>query len=179
MAFFNIEQLGEIVHPNISATQCDTLAEYCIVALENETHKSGCILKVLGDHQNEYELIWSKEVKKGGYQEPKKIVEKAAEAISFFLVRECTEYTVVMESKIGTGVDFWLSYDELHELYDPLNFLQARIEISGIKTESKSNKAMKRQTSKKKQMNRSDSSNLPAYVSIVEIATPKAIFSKK
>src|SRR5689334_19950008 len=122
MAIFHIEELRRKVHSNISPLQCDVLAEYCIVALENNFHKSGCKLKVVGDYQKEFELTWSKQIKRGGYQETKKITEKAAEAISFFLVPECTNYQVVMEARIGTGVDYWLCYHEQHELYNPLNF---------------------------------------------------------
>ena len=32
----------------------------------------------------------------------------------------------------GTGFDFWLGYKENPENYDPDNFLNARVEISGI-----------------------------------------------
>lgn len=162
-----------------SVTQADFWSENCIVALEHNTHKSGCILKVTGDQTEDIELKWSKSVVKSGYKEEKKFVEKSAEAISFFLCRKYTEYNVIEESCIGTGVDYWLGYDETHQSYDPNNFLSARLEISGINSETSGNTVNSRVKEKAKQTKSSDGTALPAYISVVEHSNPKAYFIKK
>lgn len=130
-------------------------------------------------HDKEYILQWNKKVNKAGYKEIKKVTEKAAEAISFFLAHELTDYRIVEEATFGTGIDFWLSYNEDHELYDPLNFFQARLEVSGIYEERNKNNTEERSNLKKEQVEASDFTKLPVYISIVEIATPKALFLKK
>jgi hypothetical protein len=178
MEYFTLEELKETIKL-FSSSQCDFLSENCIVALENNRHSSGCKLFVTGDTKEDFKLIWSKEFNKAGYKEKKKITEHAAETISFLLCTYFTEYTVIEEALIGTGIDYWLGYDETHSNYNPKNFIQARVEISGIDKESQTNSLGKRANEKKKQSNVSDSTKLPAYISIVEFSTPKAFFGKK
>jgi hypothetical protein len=178
MADFIIETLKNLI-PSFSSTQCDFLSENCIVELEKNKHATGCILSVTGEVTTEFSLIWSKEFNRAGYHEAKKITEKAAEAISFFLSSRLTEYSVVEEAVIGTGIDYWLGYEAEHALYDPLNFIQARMEISGIGHETPTNTLKGRVKEKMEQTGPSDASGLPVYVSVVEFSAPKASFGKK
>jgi hypothetical protein len=122
---------------------------------------------------------WSRKVNKAGYKEEKKVIEHAAEAIAFLLTPKITPYTVIEEATIGTGFDYWLGYDEIDENYDARNFLQARLEISGIKIESTNNKISQRIKSKEKQTDRSISHRLPTYISVTEFASPKTYFGKR
>jgi hypothetical protein len=80
---------------------------------------------------------------------------------------------------IGTGVDYWLGYKEGHEKYDELNFMNARLEISGINEESITNTVEKRVKIKKAQVAKSDETALPVYISVSEFKTPKSYFAKK
>jgi len=178
MSILTLEELKETIEL-FSPVQCDFLAENCIVALENNAHKTGCDLKVSGDHDKVYKINWTKTFNKAGYKEEKKITEHAAETISFFLTTKLTEYNVVEESRIGTGVDYWLAYNAESAKYDPRNFFQARLEISGINKESATNTLEKRVKEKKEQTKPTDGTKLPAYVSVVEFSTPKAYFAKK
>ena len=178
MSIFKLENLSLLVQ-SFSPTHCDYLCENCIVALESHKHSPGCKIEVKGEQNKEYILQWNKTFNKGGYKEIKKVTEKAAEAISFFLAHELTDYGVVEESIYGTGIDFWLSYNEDHELYDPSNIFQARLEVSGIYEEKSNNNVNERSDLKKAQVEASDFTKLPVYISIVEIATPKALFIKK
>jgi hypothetical protein len=174
----NLEELKKIIYI-FSPIQCDFLTENCIVGLEDYLHSSGCILKVDGDNLTDFEINWKRKVKKAGYRESKKIIEHGAEALSFLLSTELTEFTIIEEALIGTGIDYWLGFDEKHPLYDPRNFFQARLEISGIGKESPTNSIEIRIQKKKVQSSASDSYKLPAYLSIIELATPKAYFGKK
>jgi len=162
-----------------SPVQCSGLTESCIVALETIPHKSGCELEVSGLHNGKITLDWSTKVNKNGYKEEKKFTEKGAEALSFFLALNFTEYDILEEASIGTGVDYWLGYGENHEKYDPLNFFSARLEISGILRETKSNNFSKRIEQKKKQTKASDNTGLPAYVSIIEFSNLKGHIEQK
>jgi len=178
MTIFTLEELKDTI-TLFSATEADFWSENSVVALEHNNHQSGCILKVYGDQVDEIGLKWTKTVVKNGYKEEKKFIEKSAEAISFFLTRHFTEFNVIEEACIGTGVDYWLGYDDKHQKYNPKNFLTARLEISGINIETLSNSLEKRVKVKMMQTVPSDDTALPAYISIVEHSTPKAHFSKK
>lgn len=178
MTVFTIEELKETI-TLFSAKQADFWSENSIVALEHNRHSTGCILKVTGDQTEDIELQWSTAVVKNGYKEEKKFIEKSAEAISFFLARHYTDFNVIEEAVIGTGVDYWLGYDSTHELFDPGNFMTARLEISGINAETPTNTLESRVKVKKNQTAPTDGTALPAYVSIVEHSIPKAHFSKK
>ena len=178
MVIFTLEELDQVLE-TFSPAQCAVFAEYCITALEYNEHYSGCSLLVLGHEEKEIIIFWNKKFLRAGYREKRKITEKAAETISFFLVKEMSEFSVVLEATIGTGFDYWLGYDEEHRLYDPLNFMKARLEISGINKETRDNTVKKRVEEKRSQVKVSDSTNLPAYISVVELFTPKAAFEKK
>jgi hypothetical protein len=178
MEIIKIESLRETVTA-ISQVQCEFLLENCITALENGGHRSGCRFTVYGDAKKEYGLTWGRLVNKAGYQEPIKVVEHAAEALSFFLSTDLTGYTVVEEAIFGTGIDYWLGYEEGHHLYQPNNFIRARLEISGIEREIAGNSLEKRVRSKMKQTKPTDGTRLPAFISVVEFSTPKAFFAKK
>jgi hypothetical protein len=162
-----------------SNIQCLGLTENCIVALEDIPHKNGCELEVSGLYEGKISLDWDTVVNKNGYKEKKKFTEKGAEALSFFLAMEFTEYEILEESEIGTGVDYWLGYGENHEKYDPLNFFNARLEISGILRETPTNSFKKRIEEKKKQTNASNNTGIPAYVSVIEFSNLKAHITKK
>jgi hypothetical protein len=120
-----------------------------------------------------------KKFSKAGYKERVKVTEKAAEAISFFLTVRLTSFTIIEETCFGTGVDYWLGYNEQHPLYNPKNFFNARLEVSGIFRETTENTLEKRIHKKKAQTSLSDGTQLPAYISVIEFSSPKAYFGKK
>lgn len=85
-----------------------------------------------------------------------------------------TEYQVIEQSVIGTGFDFWLGFKEHHENYDPDNFLNGRLELSGINKGSQS-KISQRVKEKLRQLKVSDYLQIPAYVVVTEFGTPVSI----
>ena len=173
-----LEDLKESMR-HFSSVQCEALTENCIAALEAIPHKSNCKLEISGIYNGSVKLKWTKDFKRNGYKDEIKITEKAAEALSFFLVLQHTEYEVIEESRRGTGIDYWLCYKEDSDKYDPFNFLNARLEISGILRESKSNSFSKRIKIKENQTEASDNTRIPAYVSIIEFSNLKAYIDKK
>lgn len=160
-----------------SGVQCDYYCEACIVLLEELTHSPGVYLYVDGDLSAAYNLIWSKKPVTNGWKQKQKLIENAATAIAFLLVAEQTDYTVIEEASIGTGVDYWLGYKEGHSLYDEDNFMNARLEISGI--EAGTSKIRGRVREKLEQVKPTDGTGLPAYVVVAEFGTPTAVLVRK
>jgi hypothetical protein len=171
-----VEKLRDKI-TKISGNQCNYYSEACIVLLDELAHRSGVFMYVDGDVCATYSLVWSSKPVTSGWKAKAKLVENAATAIAFFLVAEETDYTIIEEAPIGTGVDYWLGYKEGHALYDEDNFMNARLEISGIRD----NKAdiNNRLNRKLKQVIPTDSTGLPAYIVIAEFGTLTAILSKK
>lgn len=175
---FTLEELKETIKI-FSVNQSNFLTENCIVALELNNHKSGCKLRIEGDQSDEASLKWSTIVPRAGYKEQKRIAENGAITISFFLAKEYTEYSVIEEAIIGTGFDYWLGYESNHFKYNPMNFMSARLEISGILKETTQNAIKSRVRIKKNQTKPTDFLKLPAYISIVEFSKPTAYFAIK
>lgn len=164
-----------------SEVQLKYFVEGLSVGLERQNKCIGDILKVTGDEELEFELIWetcSQKIHKS-WKEPKKIAEAGATAMAFLLCEKLTEFIPTCEAVIGTGVDYWLGYKEGHEKYSDINFINARLEISGINQESKTNTVENRVKVKNTQVTQSDKSKLPVYISVTEFSIPKSYFYKK
>lgn len=162
----------------ISSTQCDYFVEGCIIAFENQGLTSGVVLQVEGDNNTQYKLSWTKQPIKRGWQESRIIAENGGIAIAFFLTLELTEYQIIQQAIIGTGFDYWLGYKENSKNYDPDNFLNARLEISGINKGSRA-EINYRLRQKLQQTDKSDYLNIPAFIVVTEFGTPISIFIKK
>lgn len=174
---FLIEQLKELV-PTLSSAQCDYYAEACIIALENQKHKSNVELRVIGDFGDRCVLKWTTTPNKRGWTEPRIIAENGAIAIAFFLIIELTDFQVIQQSIIGTGFDYWLGYKENHPKYDPDNFLNARLEISGINKGSRG-ELNRRVKQKLQQVGVTDYLQIPAYIVVAEFSNPISKIVKK
>lgn len=172
-----IDELKKVV-PSLSSAQCDYYAEACIIALENQNHKSNVELVVIGDYKNRFTLEWETTPNKSGWFEPKVIAENGSIAIAFFMVTELTDYQVVQQSIIGSGFDYWLGYKEDHPEYDPYNFLNARLEISGINKGSRG-ELNRRVKQKLQQVGVTDYLKIPAYIVVTEFSNPVCKIVKK
>ena len=98
--------------------------------------------------------------------------EKGACGIAILLVQALTGLVAVEQARIGTGFDYYLGNE-------PLDF-RARLEVSGIRSGSRSQiEARRRQ--KQAQTRRSDESmgDLPAYSVVVEFSQPVAAVDQR
>jgi hypothetical protein len=173
----NLDKLS--IHcPQIDPIQCGFYAQGAIVALENQGHSSGVQLIVDGDNPNQCLIKWNSTPIKGGWKEGRDSTQFGALAIAFSLITSLTEYTVVEQSPIGTGFDYYLGFKEDDPRFDPDNFMNARLEVSGIAIGTTSEIAS-RIRDKMKQTNKSDSWNLPAYVSVTAFGKPISFLRKK
>ena len=172
-------RLSDIRHgtPGITLVEGANLYENSIVALHNSGHPSPVELQMEGLRTESFSLVWDDTFDNQmsrTYADEQSVTERAAVAVSVMLALHTTAYTVIERSRKGTGFDYMLGDSE-----DPLFMPKARLEVSGIMRETDGNSIARRFEQKTAQTDRSDATRLPAYVSVVEFATPKAKFDIK
>lgn len=157
------------------------MLEAAVVCLDDQAHQSGQELPVtLNDRgdKNAIQLHWNLEITaniRKSYQEPSRTTDYGAMCIAVLLSTLLVKNCNAVEPTVGNnGFDFYLCDEE-----DEYNFYLARLEVSGIRKESKTNTVEKRVSIKKQQTRRSDNSGLPAYICVTEFGTPKASYVKK
>jgi hypothetical protein len=164
---FDLKTFQDIAR-EIPTSEAVYFAEGCAVAFEDYKHSSPTKLNVTGYHAGTIEISWVSPDRRGGWKEKTKVVHLAGIAVAFIVVTRFTQYKVIEESVIGTGIDYWLGND------DEWNFINARLEVSAIGKESRSNTVKGRVTGKEAQSTASDGSGLPVYVVVTEFAKPSA-----
>ena len=102
--------------------------------------------------------------------------EQGAYGVAILLVLGLTEYTVIEKARKGPGFDYWLGRAEDSEGLPFQNV--SRLEVSGIRSGDDSF-VRARVNEKLKQVAPSDSSDLPAYVVVVEFGSPLSQVVKK
>lgn len=163
--------------PGIIPIEGSNLYENCVVGLHKCGHKEQVDFSVEGFIPACYSLIWEdlfNDQLGRTYADEQSVTERAAVGISVLLALKQTKYTIIERSRRGTGFDYMLG-----EKDNPLFTPCARLEISGILKETDGNTMIARYQQKAAQTNKSDEMLLPAYISIVELSTPKAIFNIK
>lgn len=162
--------------PGITPIEGADLQENCVVMLHRSNHKSPTNLLLSGMTDDKVNVIWTDDFnlqKDRTHSDRQVNTERSAVCISVLLAKRLTDYSVIMRSRRGTGFDYLLGTDE--NIFNP----KARLEISGIEKESSSNTIQYRFKQKVEQVSPSDNTGLPAYISVVEFNTPKAIFNVK
>lgn len=172
----NIDTIKEGM-PGITPIIGNYMYENCLMCLHRAGHVVEVGLQVKGLIEDVFELHWTDEITEQlyrSYPDDLETTEQGAVCISVLMAKHLTDYTVIERSWRGTGIDYWLGYENA-----PLLERAARLEISGIKTETATNTMNARYEQKLKQTGLSDDFNLPAYISIVEFSNPKCLFNKK
>lgn len=163
--------------PGISPAVGTQLYEAFMVCMIRLNHISTTKLSLAGEKEMTLSLHWDNYYNDqidNSWKDQEYCTDHAAVCLSALLVKECTEYTIIQRSRKGTGIDYWLGKDTESPFMN-----SARLEVSGIFRESKTNTLDGRLKIKKKQSTASEYTKLPAYISIVEFSKPKAIFVKK
>ncbi len=152
------------------------MVECCVMSLHVCRHTSGEAKllphDVIGNMMKVPKiLVWQKEVDDimlRTHNDDTRTTDFGAMCMSLLLMSEITDgkYLWTTSAK-GDGVDFWLSDPET---FNPV----ARLEISGIRSATTKNNVTNRLNIKKKQTKSSESSNVPAYITIVEFSKPTA-----
>jgi hypothetical protein len=167
----NLAELGDGC-PALTPATGLSLCEAASVCLARR-HESGVTLHVTGDHQETYETHWpviSEQMRRTHHDE-QMATERGAYGVAILLVKRASELTVVLQSRKGTGFDYWLGTD------DQLFQNAARLEVSGV-LQAKDGSAVRRRAKRKeRQTSVSDEMGLPAVVVVVEFGQPAAQYS--
>lgn len=163
--------------PGISPVVGADLMENCATMLHRCGHATPTQMGLSGMTNESVTIYWEDNIDdqiERSHADTIENTELSAVCLSVLITRLLTEYTIVSRSRIGTGFDYWLGKKE-----DPLFTPLARLEISGIEKETQTNTMDSRYKQKKKQVAVSDGTGLPAYISIIEFGTPKALFNQE
>lgn len=161
--------------PHIPQVCGQMMAQACAVCLDHHAHKCGVTLTVEAEVAEVGKLLWSEPVTdamRRFWNDLDVATEHGAYGVAILLVRRITGYTIVERARKGTGFDWWLGHE------DDLFQKKARLEVSGI-LRGDSAQIARRVALKKKQTRQSDSTDLPAYVVVVEFSTPRSKFVKR
>lgn len=170
-----IEDITRVAIPGMTVAKAAYLSECAVSCLSRQGHSSGVKMTCQGLVNTPEPLNWTTpytDQLERSTNDLQEATEHGAECISALFAIEHTPYTIVRRSRKKTGVDYWLGMKD-----NPLFQESARLEISGILNGKDEIRTRKKQ--KQLQTNQSDSTALPAYVSIVEFGTPAIDFDKK
>lgn len=160
--------------PGISPVEGAFLQENAVVALHNAGHKSPTSMKLNGVADRVVDIEWDDEHVTdqilATHNDEQETIEFAAMGISVLLTTYLTDCLIILRSRKGTGFDYKLG--DKDSPFMPT----AILEISGLSKESENNTLQKRAGEKRKQISQSDDLHLDEYISIIEMATPKALY---
>lgn len=158
--------------PGLSLKYGAALAEAACVCLEDQWHRPGVLLWVIGSRSGAFRLEWepvAENASRSWADEPF-TTEQGAYGVALLIVEPLTRLTVLERSRRGTGFDYWLGSREAQE---PLFQNKARLEVSGIRRGGGST-VHERVRQKLRQAGQSEATGLPAVVIVVEFGTPRA-----
>ena len=163
--------------PGLTPTAGRHLAEAAAVCLSSQGHQPGTVLMVRGLIEQAPEIIWPEVTPQMArtYNDLQEATEDGACAVAILLMRTFTRLTVILRSRKGTGIDYWLGAPIAGKTEEPVVFQNtARLEVSGILRGTQQQMAA-RMRQKRAQVQRSDGTRLPAYTVIVEFSGPHAL----
>ena len=166
MTTINLQELNDGIQ-ELTLAVCGYLAEAASVCLEDQNHGLRTDMIIDGDYSSTANVtrLPVTDLMKRSHNDEHKATENGACGVAILLLKQLTGYTVIDQSRRGTGFDYWLGYKDA----DPFENA-ARLEVSGIRNGSKSDLA-RRMNIKMNQIKKSNR-NLPAYVVVVEFGAP-------
>ncbi len=155
------------------------LSQSALYCLQENNHRTGVILKLVHCDEKEAQIVWTVKLDlraQSSFGDKDEAVEYGATCIAILLAVKLTKFPTVQRSCKGTGFDYWLGYPPTE---NELPFQKvSRLEISGIFRGDERNFTARIQR-KKLQTSSSDSTNLPAIISVIEFSHPMASFVQK
>lgn len=168
--------------PVISKKMGAFLAEAAAICLTLNGYQSGVQLKVDGEIEEIFVIEWNDKITQeilNSWNDAKEATEFGATALALLILLETTDFTYFVRAIQGTGIDYWLGKGKYSGIALPTAERKGRLEISGVLKESKGNTVNMRIAKKKAQSEKTDDSNLPVYIVVVEFSQPKAKIIKK
>lgn len=163
--------------PGITQTWGKFLAEAAMVCFEYQNHATGVELTIKGLAHTTFKVHWEHDVTEqvlNAWDDPQDATEFGACGIAILLILELTQYTVIRRARKGTGVDYWLGYKDATLPFQDA----ARLEVSGI-LNGDENTVKGRVRKKINQTHPTDSSELVAYIVVVEFGKPLSYVVRK
>ena len=156
--------------PKLSAGSALNFVEAASVCLEDRGHAQGVAFSVSGSLRGRFALNWPSvtEDVQASHNDLIRAAEDGAYGVALLVCSKCANLTMVMQSKRGTGFDYWLG-----DAADPLFQNKARLEVSGILSGDNASLGQRLKT-KVAQVAKSKNSGLKAYVAVVEFGAPRA-----
>ncbi len=175
-------ELHELNHglPAITPQLGATLAQSAGVCLESQGHRQQVPFDVTGCVNKTYTLIWPfiDDQALRTWADLQEATEFGAMGIAVLLAKKELGYAAIERSAKGTGIDYWLGYEEEGPPFQN----KARLEVSGIlRVEGSTTdveKAVGKRVSEKLKQTQPSSGSLPAYAIVVEFGTPLAEVQK-
>lgn len=157
---------------NINSAWGMAMAEAAGVCLEWQNHTPGVELQVVGYVSERYSLDWPAitEEARRMWMDPREAVEYGATAIAILLSKNELGYPAFERSRQGTGIDYWMGYED-----GVLFQRQAMLEISGIlNAGGNATRAIKARVNQKLRQTERSSDPLPTFVIVAEFGSPIA-----
>lgn len=178
--FINIDDLKKGLR-SLTTNVCNFYAEAGLYCLEHSGHKSGVEMELNSNFSENQKVktLWSGTITdqiQKSWSDVSEAVEFGATCIAILTVLKMNVCTDLERSWKGTGFDYWLSDDVSGGSL--LFQKRARLEISGIMKGTKG-QIEKRVSTKLEQTTKSDKTDFPAYVAVVEFGVPCVKMVKK
>lgn len=148
------------------------MRQACIVCLDSQSHKSGAEFSV---NDQKTLIQWAQEVDDKimrNWRDLQEATEYGASAISVLLAERETNYTCLERSSKGSGFDYYLGDEDDFGIFQH----KAKLEISGILSETKTNTVKQRVKEKKDQVDKYAKENMQAHICVTAFSAPKAIY---
>lgn len=174
-----LETIGSKIE-GISQPFGSYMAECAAVCFHSQGHKSGVKLPFSnGNVTKQASVEWTIEVNNrviNSHFDEKRTTDFGAMGVAVLLASKLTDYTHFSTSTTDNGYDFRLTKGD-----DDLNFIAARLEISGIRKATKQNTVQSRLRVKEQQILKyvDRDRDTVYYVSIIEFSKPEAKFIQK
>ena len=160
--------------PSFGSFMCDG----AIFSLASQGHLSGITLQVKTDKgDTSFILIWEGDMTLQMHRtmnDDERATDYGAMCIGVFLVLQLTDYQHFITARKKTGIDFWLFKEESSDL--DISKADARLEISGIRKESRTNTCATRLKLKIEQVKKSAFTGKTVYIAITEFSNPSSLF---
>ena len=172
----------ESMAPAIDSVWAAFLKANCIVSLVSHSHASDVSMwTVFPDEEGPIAIRWENTLPPEAmrkYRDKNKRTDFAACAIALLVMPEMTGYKAIEQSATGDRIDYYLSRDGTDP--DLIFNDTALMEVSGIHNETLLNTVTRRIGVKRKRYQTPikgklfSTSDLPAYICVVEFSAPKA-----
>jgi hypothetical protein len=159
--------------PSLTTAFCTTLAEAASVCLENNDVPQPTLMDLRGFQPKKYAITRLPVTPQmvNTYNDLQFAAEFGAYGISFLIMQETLQFTVIERSVKGPGFDYWLG-----DLNDPLFQKKARLEVSGILKGDSSQ--IKSRVKQKKEQTQISSGEYPGYAAVIEFSAPQAVIEE-